>query len=200
MSFFDKISHQPDFIQIRADFKGICVLKVKMFFKKKSEIMPALILILVSIVLLGCSKNPEPDVAKTGSVNQSPAALNNNINQSPAVLNNNNVHAGSPNASTPIVNDTAASTVNKDKKPLPPVKAPTPNIGSGGSDIFLFTQARGALSSDKELSNAVIIEIKEGNVTLTGKVSSEEQKTKAGRLVQNVTGIKSVKNNLRVSS
>lgn len=162
--------------------------------------MPALILILVSTVLPSCSKNPEPDFAKTDNVYQSPATSNNNINHSPAVLNNINVHAGSPNASTPMVNNTAASIVNKDEKALPPVKAPTPNIGSGGSDMFLFTQARGALSSDKELSNAVIIEIKEGNVTLTGKVSSEDQKTKAARLVQNVTGIKSVKNNLRVSS
>ncbi len=164
--------------------------------------MLALILIFVSIVLPGCSKNTEPDVAKTDNANQSLAVSNNNINQSPAALNKNDVHAGSPNASTPTVSNTGASTVNvnKDEKASPPVKAPTPNIGSGGSDIFLFTQARGALSSDKELSNAVIIEIKEGNVTLTGKVSSEDQKTKAGRLVQNVTGIKSVKNNLRVSS
>ncbi len=161
--------------------------------------MPALILVLVSIVLTGCSRSSEPDVAKTDNANQSLAVSNNNINQA-AVLNNTNVHAGSPNASTPMVSNSAASIVNKDEKTLPPVKAPTPNIGSGGSDIFLFTQARGALSSDKELLNAVIIEIKEGNVTLTGKVSSEDQKTKAGRLVQNVAGIKSVKNNLRVSS
>jgi len=171
-----------------------------MTVKRKFEIMPALILILVSIVLSGCSKNPEPDVAKTDNVNQSPAALNNNVNQSPAVLNNNNVSAGSPNASTPIVNNTTASIVNKDQKPLPPVKLPTPNVGSGGGDMFLFTQVRGALSSDKELLNAVIVEIKEGNAVLTGKVSSEVQKTKAEQIVKNVTGIKSVKNNLRVSS
>ncbi len=66
--------------------------------------------------------------------------------------------------------------------------------------MFLFTQVRGALSSDAELLNAVIVQIKEGNATLTGNVSSEAQKTKAGQLIQSVNGIKSVKNNLRVSS
>ncbi len=102
------------------------------------------------------------------------------------------------NISTPTVNSTPA--VTKDKKPSTPVKEPTPQIGSGASDFLLFTQVRGALSSDKEFSNAVIVEIKEGNVILTGNISSEAQKTKAGQLVQSVKGIKSVKNNLRVSS
>ena len=66
--------------------------------------------------------------------------------------------------------------------------------------MFLFTQVRGALSSDKELFTAVSIEIKEGKATLTGKVSSEAQKAKAEQLVKGVKGIKSLKNNLRVSS
>ena len=66
--------------------------------------------------------------------------------------------------------------------------------------MFLFTQVRSALSSDTELLNAVIVEIKEGNATLTGNVSSEAQKIKAGQLIKSVKGIKSVKNNLRVSS
>ncbi len=157
--------------------------------KKKFEMIPAVILILVSIILSGCSKNPEPDIAKTD-----------NVNQSPKVSANNNVSVNMPNTSTPIVNNTPAPIANKDKKSSPPVKGPTPQIGSGGGDMFLFTQVRGALSSDKELLNAVIVEIKEGNATLTGSVSSDAQKTKAGQLIQSVEGIKSVKNNLRVSS
>jgi hypothetical protein len=169
-----------------------------MMVNKKFEFMPAIILILISIVLVGCSRNTEPEVAKS-NVNQAPTALNNNTNQAPAVLNN-NVSVNAANASTPIAINTPASTVDNNKKSSPPVKAPTPQIGSGGGDMFLFTQVRGALSSDKELLNAVIVEIKEGNATLTGKVSSEAQKAKAAQLIQGVQGIKSVKNNLRVSS
>lgn len=162
--------------------------------KKKSEIMPAVILILISIILSGCSKNPEPEVAKTVNTNQSPTPSNNNV------VANSNVPANPPNTPTTIVNNSSTPIVNKDKKSAPPVKEPTPQIGSGGSDMFLFAQVRGALSSDTELINAVIVEIKEGNATLTGSVSSQAQKTKAGQLIQNIKGIKSVKNNLRVSS
>ncbi len=171
------------------------MLRIKMTVKKKSELMPAVILILISIVLSGCSKNPEPEAAKTGNTNQSPTALNNaNV---PA---NNSASVNPPNTPASVVNNTSAPVANKNVKSSPPVKDPTPQIGSGGSDLVLFTQARGALSSDQELLNAVIIEIKEGNVTLTGNVSSAAQKTKAGQLVQAVKGVKSVKNNLRVAS
>lgn len=156
-------------------------------------------MILISIVLTGCSNNSEPEVAKS-SVNQASAALNSNTNQTPAVLNSSNVSVNSPIAATPVAINTPAPTVDQNKKSSPPVKEPTPQIGSGGGDMFLFTQVRSALSSDKELFNAVIVEIKEGNATLTGKVSSEAQKEKAVQLIQSVQGIKTVKNNLRVSS
>ncbi len=164
---------------------------------KKFEMMPAIILILISIVLAGCSNNAQPEVAKSDA-NQA-TTVSNNTNQSPGVLNNNIAAVNTPNASTPITVNTPGATVDN-KKSSPPVKAPIPQIGSGGDDMFLFTQVRGALSSDKELSNAVIVEIKEGTATLTGRVSSETQKAKATQLVQGVQGIKSVKNNLRVSS
>ncbi|HXG84614.1 MAG TPA: BON domain-containing protein [Pyrinomonadaceae bacterium] len=168
--------------------------------KEKTEIRPGVILILISIVLSGCSKNPDTDVAKTGNVNQTVAVINNNTNQSPTVSKNNSAAADSSNNSTPVVGNTPLSVANKDKKPKPPANDPIPQIGSGGSDLLLFTQVRGALSSDNELSNAVIVEMKEGNAVLTGNVSSEAQKIKAAQLVQSVQGIKSVKNNLRVAS
>jgi hypothetical protein len=166
-----------------------------MIIREKIRAMSAIISVLMAVVLSGCAGQSEPDVAKTINVNQSPTALNNN-----------NAPVNPPNASTSAVNNISTPTVNstptvtKDKKPSPPVKDPTPQIGSSGGDMFLFTQARGALSSDQELINAVIIEIKEGNATLTGSVSSQAQKTKAGQLIKSVNGIKSVKNNLRVSS
>jgi len=179
------------------------MLRIKMMVKKKPEIIPAMFLILVSIILSGCWANPEPDVAKTdninqaqtatnNSTNQAPAVSNNNTNQAPAVSNNkNNVPVNSPN--------TAPQAVNNDKKPALPVKEPTPQIGSGGMDFSLFAEVRSALSSDQELLNAVIVEIKAGNAALSGNVSSEAQKIKAAQLVQSVKGIKSVKNNLRVA-
>jgi hypothetical protein len=158
----------------------------------RKKITPAtvIILILTAIVLSGCAKQTESQAAKTDNVNKAPTAANNN-----------NISANPPNAAMPPVNNIpTATTAGKDnRKPSPAAKQPSPQIGSGGDDMSLFTQARGALSSDAELLNAVIIEIKDGNATISGKVSSEAQKAKAAQLVQSVKGIKSVKNNLRAS-
>lgn len=77
---------------------------------------------------------------------------------------------------------------------------PKPQIGSGGNDFFIFTQARGALSNDAELKAAnITVEVKEGVVTLSGALASAEQKSKAEQIVRAVGGVRAVKNQLRVS-
>lgn len=78
--------------------------------------------------------------------------------------------------------------------------APTPVIGSGGNDLFLFTQARAAINADPELRALnLVLDVKDGVVTLSGAVASAAQKSKAEQLVRTV-GPKSVKNQLRVSN
>jgi hypothetical protein len=82
----------------------------------------------------------------------------------------------------------------------PPAKMPTPRIGSGGNDLFLFTQARAAVNADPELRAAnLIIEVKEGVVTLSGTVASAALKAKAEQLARGA-GTKDVRNQLRVSA
>lgn len=82
----------------------------------------------------------------------------------------------------------------------PAAKAPKPQIGSGGNDLFLFTQARAAVDSDADLKAAnVVIEVKEGVVTLNGSVASAALKSKAEELARGA-GAKDVKNQLRVSA
>ncbi|HEX8352888.1 MAG TPA: BON domain-containing protein [Pyrinomonadaceae bacterium] len=79
-------------------------------------------------------------------------------------------------------------------------KMPTPRIGSGGNDFFLFTQARSAVNSDPELKAAnLIIEVKEGVVTLNGTVAGAALKAKAEELARG-SGPKAVRNQLRVST
>lgn len=170
-----------------------------MIVKKRFEIIP--ILILVTIVFSSCTKTAEPEAAKNVNINQSPTVLNSNsVSNSSVALDNNAAPVNSPNYAASNVNNINTEVAGKgDKKKFPVEKVPTPQIGSGGGDLSLFTQVRGALGSDEELMKAVIVEIKEGNATLSGNVSSEAQKTKAGQLVQNVNGIRSIKNNLRVS-
>jgi hypothetical protein len=82
----------------------------------------------------------------------------------------------------------------------PQAKAPTPQIGSGGNDLFLFTQARAAINDDADLKAAnVVIEVKEGVVTLSGNVASATLKSKAEQLARGA-GAKDLKNQLRVSA
>ncbi|HEY0173608.1 MAG TPA: BON domain-containing protein [Pyrinomonadaceae bacterium] len=83
----------------------------------------------------------------------------------------------------------------------PPSKAPPPpRIGSGGNDLFLFTQARAAINADPELKTAnLIVEVKEGVVTLSGAVASAALKEKAEELARGA-GPKAVRNQLRVSA
>lgn len=82
----------------------------------------------------------------------------------------------------------------------PPAKMPTPQVGSGGNDLFLFTQARAAVNADPELKAAnLIIEVKEGVVTLSGTVASAALKSKAEQLARGA-GPKDVRNQLKVSA
>jgi hypothetical protein len=82
----------------------------------------------------------------------------------------------------------------------PQAKTPTPQIGSGGNDLFLFTQARAAINNDAELKTAnVVIDVKEGVVTLSGTVASAALKSKAEQLARGA-GSKDVKNQLKVSA
>jgi hypothetical protein len=81
-----------------------------------------------------------------------------------------------------------------------PAQVPTPQIGSGGNDFFLFTQTRAAVNGDPELRAAnLIVEVKEGVVTLSGTVASAALKAKAEELARGA-GPKSVRNQLRVSA
>lgn len=78
--------------------------------------------------------------------------------------------------------------------------APKPRIGSGGNDFYLFTQARAALAADAELKGAnFVIEVKEGVLTLGGAAASAEQKSRAEEVVRGVGGVKSVRNQIKVS-
>jgi osmotically-inducible protein OsmY len=83
---------------------------------------------------------------------------------------------------------------------MPTVKMPEPEIGSGGSDFSLFTQIRSIILADQSMGDGVIIEVKEGTVTLSGTVSNEANRAKAAKIAQSLKGVKAVKNNLRIGN
>lgn len=154
----------------------------------REKFAAAALSMLLALTISGCTQNANSGVAQAGNANQRPPISN---------------RAGFPpipvNASTPPINTGTSATAGNGRAAAP-VKQPTPQIGSGGDDLSLFTQLRSSLGADKELVNTVLIDVKDGKVTLTGSVSSQAQKAKASQLVQKVAGVKSVANNLRVSS
>ena len=147
----------------------------------------------LTVFLTSCTETSVSNTANKSNTNQATVISNTNAANTNVAPN-----AAAPNTATANLNSNSAPTGNL--KSAPAVKEPTPQIGSGANDLMVFTQLRSALSADQELQNGVIIEIKEGNVTLSGKVSSAAQKTKAEQLIKAVSGVKTVKNNIGVSN
>lgn len=147
------------------------------------------------IFLSGCSGSTVTNTANISNSNQAIVISNANTSM------NTNVAANMPTVNvngTSTTNGVNSSSPNSNSKPVQTMKEPTPQIGSGASDFELFTRARSAIISDKELLD-IIIEVKEGNITLSGKVSGDAQKAKAEQLIKVVSGVKSVRNNINVS-
>jgi osmotically-inducible protein OsmY len=66
-------------------------------------------------------------------------------------------------------------------------------------DDLIYDLVREKLAGDKDVKGgALIVDVKDGVVTLSGNVQLEKQKDKAERLAHKVKGVKSVVNQLKV--
>ena len=156
-----------------------------------------LITLAAALTLVGCDAAPE----KAGRDSASAVSNANSRSPTPAAAEvSNAATANTPAPSNPT--PAGASQVNADRaaKGASAAAVPTPRIGSGGNDFFLFTQARAAINSDAELRAAnPTLDVKEGVATLTGTVANAALKAKAEDLVRDA-GSKAVRNQLRVSA
>jgi osmotically-inducible protein OsmY len=67
------------------------------------------------------------------------------------------------------------------------------------SDDAIVDQVRIKLSADAEVKGgALMVDSKQGVVTLTGTVETSRQKDKAGRLAKKIKGVKQVINNIEI--
>lgn len=109
-----------------------------------------------------------------------------------------------PNAQERAQNrDKVGSTVDKTTEKLPDANERAKNretVSSGTAGAALTTKVKTALASDAGLSTMTNIDVdsKDGVVTLKGKVDSADMKKKAGDVAKKVSGVKSVKNELKV--
>ncbi|HEX8181840.1 MAG TPA: BON domain-containing protein [Pyrinomonadaceae bacterium] len=72
-------------------------------------------------------------------------------------------------------------------------------IGAGLKDGWLWVKVKGALATVDDLRDSTInVDLNDAVATLRGTVASAAQKTKAEQTAKGVSGIKSVKNELKV--
>lgn len=68
------------------------------------------------------------------------------------------------------------------------------------SDDFLSDTIRSKLAADQVVKGGAIeVEVKDGAVTLKGKVEEQKQKSKAEKIAKKVSGVKSVDNQLVIA-
>ena len=109
-----------------------------------------------------------------------------------------------PNAQERAENrEKAADKVEAAKEKLPTADERAKNretVSSGAAGAALTTKVKSALAADAGLKTMTNIDVdsKDGVVTLKGKVDSADLKKKAGDVAKKVSGVKSVKNELKV--
>jgi len=75
------------------------------------------------------------------------------------------------------------------------------HVGSGANDLWLWTKTRTALLAADDLRDSTInVDVDNDVVTLSGTVASNDQKARAAKVAQDIQGVKSVKNDLKVSA
>jgi osmotically-inducible protein OsmY len=99
--------------------------------------------------------------------------------------------------------DTVSNEANKAKEALPDANERAKNretVSSGTAGAALTTKVKTALANDAGMKTMTNIDVdsKDGVVTLKGKVDSADLKKKAGDIAKKVSGVKSVKNELKV--
>lgn len=166
-----------------------------------------LLTLIAALTVAGCGRagdkiggNSDASTAQPGAHTPSNApATNDGASAAPSSVAST---TQAPPAASGSVVQTAATSVGgtRGASKAHAAAPPKPQIGSGGNDLYLFTQARGAINTDAELKGAnVIVEVKEGVVTLSGTVATPAQKSKAEQLARGV-GSKDVRNQLKVSA
>ena len=99
--------------------------------------------------------------------------------------------------------DTVANEADKAKEKLPNEQERAHNrdaVTSTTAGAALTTKVKTALANDAGMKTMTNIDVdsKDGVVTLKGKVDSADLKKKAGDIAKKVSGVKSVKNELKV--
>jgi hyperosmotically inducible protein len=134
----------------------------------------------------------------TGTANNSRNTNMANLNKNTAVV----VNATPANTNSNRWNSNISKEeYEKDKAGYEKGKTTTEVIGDGINDSWLWFKTRSALAMAEDLRDSTIsVSVSNEVVTLAGTVASAAQKASAEKVAKGITGIKSVKNELKVSA
>ena len=148
-----------------------------------------------AVIAAGCDSTANTNVANSNTIGANTNANAARANTNTATVTNANANANSNKA--PTREDVEKSRERYEKE----AKEGGRKIGTGANDMWLWVKARYELAAADDLRDSTInVDVDNGVVTLTGTVANAAQKTKAETVVKPLDGVKSVKNDLKVSA
>jgi hypothetical protein len=147
-----------------------------------------------SIGLAACS---ETTPGTNANANRAAANANLNANNTAVVVNANHSNTDSNRWNSNI----SKEDYEKDKAGYEKNKSTTEVIGTGINDSWLWFKVRSALAMADDLRDSTIsASVSNEVVTLSGTVANAAQKASAEKTAKGITGVKSVKNELKVAA
>jgi hyperosmotically inducible protein len=152
-----------------------------------------------AMAFIGCESTKETNSNHAVVVNSSTnanAAMNSNLMNSNIANTNNATGIGTTNGNMNLTREE----YNKEKdKYASEAKASGSTIGQGVDDGWLWTKTRAELTATADLrARTINVDVNNAIVTLRGTVASKEQADKAVSVAKGVSGVKEVKNMLKV--
>jgi len=154
----------------------------------------------LAMAFVGCDSMKETNSNKAVVVNNNAANMvaNSNMMNGNVMMNSN---MSSSSNSTMNANMTRAEYDRDKDRYAAEAKSAGRTIGTGANDGWLWTKTKTALATTAGLRDSTInVDVSNAVVTLTGTVGTKEQLTMAVKTAQEIDGVTSVKNNLKVSA
>jgi hyperosmotically inducible protein len=150
--------------------------------------------LIVAALAIGCDNTTTNANTANSNMATSNTATTYNSNANTA---NANANTNANTKKTPTKEDVEKNKESYEKE----AKGAGRKVGSGVNDMWLWVKARFDLAAADDLRDSTInVDVDNAVVTLTGTVANAAQKTKAETIAKSVEGVKSVKNELKVSA
>lgn len=145
-----------------------------------------------ALALAGCETTKETNSNKAVVVNNNANIMNANANMMNA------------NTTSKVIYDKEITREEYDKdkdRYTNDAKDAGSTIGQGAEDGWLWTKTKSALATTNDLRDSTIdVDVENSVVTLRGTVASKAEMDKAVKVSQEIDGVKSVKNMLKVAA